>query len=376
MKVLIAVEQENALTEGFIAAHIEHLRPKPVVASGVPAMVKDVFRFGFQPSLLIRFAMHRARGLRMGDRGVGRWLDQLCFAEILRRVKPDVVLAEFGTRAVAVLDACTHCRVPLVAHFHGEDSSRTDLLRELSSSYERLFAQAAGVVCVSRSMQSRLKGLGCPAERLHLNCYGVDCDVFSGGDPAHARPIVVTVGRFVNKKAPHLTILAFREVVREIPDAQLRMVGSGVLMECCEDVVKDLQLTDNVTFLGDGNQEQIVSELRGARCFAQHSVVARDGNREGTPNSVLEALACGVPVVATRHEGITDVMLDGQTGMLVDEHDVDAMAQAMTTLCRDPTLAGAMGQTARKHMLDNYSMPDRIRGLEEILARCVSESNR
>jgi colanic acid/amylovoran biosynthesis glycosyltransferase len=99
----------------------------------------------------------------------------------------------------------------------------------------------------------------------------------------------------------------------------------------------------------------------------QHSVVASDGNSEGMPNSILEASASGLPVVATRHAGIPEVVLDGETGFLVEERDVEGMARQMARLVMEPALAEELGRAGRKRMQESFSIDSRIARLWAIV---------
>jgi colanic acid/amylovoran biosynthesis glycosyltransferase len=100
----------------------------------------------------------------------------------------------------------------------------------------------------------------------------------------------------------------------------------------------------------------VAAHMRSARAFVQHSIRDSEGNAEGTPVSVLEASATGLPVVATRHMGIADVVVHGDTGFLVEEGDVHGMGEHLVNLFDDPALAGLMGRRARQRMCDEFSM--------------------
>jgi glycosyltransferase involved in cell wall biosynthesis len=112
--------------------------------------------------------------------------------------------------------------------------------------------------------------------------------------------------------------------------------------------------------------------MRGASVFLQHSVVASDGDREGTPVGVLEAGAAGVPVVATRHEGISEAVVDGETGLLVDEGDVERMGDALVELMSDPERARRLGAAGRRRVESFYSTDRSIEGLWAILQRSMN----
>ncbi len=334
-RLLIVLPEEPSPSETFLRAHIEQLPFQVSVVAGAPPAL------GGRPLLSQALAPRAWRkGLRL-LRGQG-WESEptAAYTEALRRCRPDVVLAEYGEAGVVVHEACQRAGVPLQVHIHGYDASMFEVLRRHETPYRELFRDAAAVVAVSQAMRDRLERLGADPGRLHLNAYGVDCARFGGADPAHAAPTFLAVGRFTAKKAPDLTLQSFARMVRTRPDARLRMVGFGPLLEPCRTLAADLGVADTVTFLGMRTPTQVQEEMRAARCFVQHSVVAPDGDTEGTPVSVLEAGASGLPVVATRHGGIPDVVLDGQTGFLVAERDVDAMAERMGAPGRRPGAGG------------------------------------
>jgi glycosyltransferase involved in cell wall biosynthesis len=203
----------------------------------------------------------------------------------------------------------------------------------------------------------------------------VDPAQFHLGDPTGYPPTFIAVGRFVDKKAPHLTLLAFARLARTHPEARLRMIGEGPLLNPCKDLAEALRIDRSVTFLGAQPNSVVADELAHARAFVQHSLEARSGDREGTPVAVIEAGASAIPVVTTRHEGIPDVVIDGETGFLVEERDVEAMADRMIELASDPGLALRLGEAGRKRIETHFSMDrgmDRLRAVLEEWARQAS----
>jgi len=117
-------------------------------------------------------------------------------------------------------------------------------------------------------------------------------------------------------------------------------------------------------------------EMSQARAFVQHSVEASDGDCEGMPVSILEAGATGIPVVSTRHGGIPDAVIEGKTGLLVDERDVAGMAQHMFQLAKHPALADQLGRAARVKMRSEFSMERSISRLWYIIESCITNSRR
>jgi glycosyltransferase involved in cell wall biosynthesis len=287
-------------------------------------------------------------------------------AAILRRDRTDVVLAEYGPTGVAMVGPCHIARVPLVVHFHGYDAYRYDLLEQYGTRYSDLFLRAAAVIAVSDDMRRQLVGLGAPEQRVHHIACGVDVDLFDECSPEDNPPRFLAVGRFVDKKAPVLTLLAFAGAARSFPDAHLSMIGDGPLRTTCEDLSVALGIGDRVSFPGVVEHAEVAREMARSRCFVQHSVRPPSGDSEGTPVAVLEASASGLPVVATRHGGIPDVVADGITGVLVAERDVEGMAEAMIEFANDPGLAGRVGASGRNRVRNRNRLDialDRLRSV-------------
>jgi len=363
----ICIVQPNPCspTETFIRAHADHLPGHVVVLAGSPTIEGR----SVMPKRPVARAWRKVVRMALGQ----TWYDDLtkAYLDVFRHYRPDAVLAEYGGTGVLVMDACRRAGIPLIVHFHGFDASQTRLLEEMKEDYRRMFREAAALVAVSRTMRQRLIDMGAPAEKVHWNPYGIDCTAFGGADPAAAPPVFVSVARFCDKKAPHLTLRAFASVHQAYPEARLRMVGAGPLLGPCQELAHELRIVKAVTFLGVSAHQVVQNEMRLARCLVQHSVVAPDGETEGTPVSILEAGASGLPVVSTRHAGIPDVVLEGETGFLVEERDVSGMAERMLRLAGDPTLAGKMGRMARTWIEAEFSMPKRIGNLRKIIHDCL-----
>jgi len=291
---------------------------------------------------------------------------------VFRKLDAAIVIAEYGTVGVRVMNACTRCNIPLVVYFRGFDASAFDVLRTHQKQYSQLFRHASAIVAVSQSIRHRLISLGADGEKIIHNPSGADCKRFNGANPGHAPPVFLAVGRFAEKKAPHLTIIAFAELFRRHPDVRLRMIGDGPLFGFCRELIQRLQIESAVELMGAQSHSVVVQAMRNARAFVQHSVVAASGDSEGTPVSIMEAGASGLPVVSTCHGGIPEVVLHKQTGLLVDEHDVSAMAEQMLLLAEDPLLAARLGQAAQHRIQDHFSQQKSVDRLWNLVQSCVT----
>ncbi len=367
LRIALASPAENAWSETFIAAHIERLQKVELLLSGgVPprnASHGGPLGRSSRSGVLVDRVLARRFG---GVPGLLRHR----LAKRLSAERPQVMLAEYGIMAAEIAPACERAGVPLVAHFHGFDAHRTDYIEQYDG-YRELFRYASALVVVSRAMESQLISIGAPREKVVYNCYGIDVDRFTPGDPAAAPPHFLAVGRFADKKAPHLTLQAFRMVLDQWPQARLTMVGRGKRWEECKLLVKELRMTEAVDLCGVRTPDEIIALMHRSRAFVQHSVVTPNNDHEGTPLAVLEAMASAVPVIATRHAGIADVVEDGTRGLLCAEHDVEAMAGNMVRLINEPATAALMGRNGRAYVEVYHRVAEQVAALQRILASAV-----
>ena len=290
--------------------------------------------------------------------------DRQRVVSFLRRHNVRVLLAEFLPVGVLFPHACEEAGVALYVHAHGVDASKLVRKRRWVRHYKALFPRCAGIIVPSRFLADKLALIGCPAEKLHVSPNGIDPTRFR---PTARLPFrVIAVGRLVEKKAPHLTIRAFAEVARRFPEARLDMIGDGPLMDRCRALVEEHGLATRVRLHGAQPSNVVARFMAEASLFVQHSVVAPNGDTEGMPVSIIEAMASALPVLSTRHSGIPEVVLEGETGLLVDEHDVSGMAEVMVTLLGDTNRARAMGEAGRRRILANFTHDharDRLRAI-------------
>lgn len=292
----------------------------------------------------------------------------------LKKQNINVVLAEYGMVGAMVTEACSLANIPLVIHYHGADVHHRNTVARYLPFYKRSFEYASALVAVSGDMVTALKKLGAPAGKLILNPYGVDTHKFSKVNVGSSGLNFLAVGRFVEKKSPKSVVKAFKIVTSQFPEARLWMVGTGPLFEETKNFADKLGMADKITFPGILSAKQIHELMQQSRCFVQHSVTAADGDMEGTPNTILEASASGLPVVSTLHAGIKEAVIDGVTGFLTAEHDIEGMAKGMIALAASAELAEKMGNAAHKHMLANYDITKRIAQLNKIIQSSIANT--
>ena len=287
-----------------------------------------------------------------------------------KQEKIECVLAEFGPTAVAVLPLCQKLKIPLIAHFHGFDISVYDILKQYENKYKELFDHAGGIIVVSKSMQNKIIALGCPTHKIVYTPCG-PADKFLDFQQKSVGSKFISIGRFVDKKAPYYTILAFNEVAKKYPDARLVIAGDGPLHNMCINLVNYLGLEKNIVLPGVISPEQFRSHLMESVAFVQHSITAENGDQEGTPVAILEASAAGLPVISTYHAGIPDVIIHGETGLLVGEHDVKGMAEHMIHILENPSLAAQMGAKGKENIRNNFSLERHLQTIGNLVERVV-----
>ena len=368
-RLLVLAPTRRAASETFIRANLQRLPFLIDAYFGDEVLWRQPRRFLYGLAVLISKVLSRLGLLRLAS-----LLPSAVAVLLIRHHRPDVVLVEFGFHAVRVMELASWSDRPLVVHFRGADASADRYLKRLGARYRRLLTLTSALIVKSREMQRTLTRLGAGAQPVLISPSGADEHRFSGAAPEKNPPCFLSVGRFVEKKGPLETLEAYRILRQTAPwgrQSSLVMVGDGPLLEVVRSKVLALGLENSVRFPGVLAPDGVVALMRQARAFVQHSRTAADGDQEGCPVAVMEAQLCGLPVVATVHGGIPDVVQTGVSGFLVSEGDVQAMADAMLRLANDGALAQRMGSAGRSHALTSYTVQHHINEVSSLLNSLV-----
>jgi len=319
---------------------------------------------------LCRRAWRRVARMTLGERAPAwpGWV-QRNWRHYLQERRPAVVLAQFGPNGMRCLDGCQAEGIPLVVHFHGYDASSLIRSRAYGKRLGDLFEYAAAVVVVSQVMRETLLGLGCPAEKLSVIPCGVPVADFPVSESQANQPCrFLAAGRFVPKKSPLLVLKSFERCAGSCPGVRLTMIGEGPLLAAARRWVKRSDLGDRIELLGNQPNAVVRQHMADSGCFVQHSMTAPDGDTEGWPVATAEAASSGLPVIATRHAGIPEQVIDGETGYLVEEGDWQAMGDRMIELAQDPERRKTMGLAGRWHIEAVGGFKDQVHRLGEVLS--------
>lgn len=205
---------------------------------------------------------------------------------------------------------------------------------------------------------------------------GIDCQKFSPHRivPTDQRPLrILTVARLVEKKGIEHGIKAFAKMRAQIPRATYTIAGAGELLQGLKELTRRLSLDESVVFTGGIAEDRIVDLLLSSDIFLYPSLTAADGDIEGIPVAIMEALACELCVVATAHSGIPELIEDGRNGLLAPEKCDQALADRLIQLAQTPELRRKLASRAREGILRNHNIDMLNDRLEQIFqALCVS----
>jgi len=316
--------------------------------------------------------------LILGRSGVlGSW-DRLCFKQFgvlppqpdLRAQRPGIVHAQFGRGGALALPIARAMGVPLVVTFHGGDATKEKHYAKgiIPTVFQRRLAalqqEAAVFVCVSQFICDRLAARGFPAEKLRVIRLGVEIEPTTATPEASDPPQIVFVGRFVEKKGIAHLIEAARMLAAHGNSARFVLIGDGPLAGDLEAQARDLP---SVTFTGWLPSHEARRRVRGATALCVPSVVSQDGDADGLPTVILEAMADGVPVIGSRQAGIAEAVEDRTTGLLMPPGRAAALTEAIQIIVDRPAWCRAMGAAARRAVEERFNAATQSRLLEDTL---------
>lgn len=348
--------------ETFIKAHIEYLSDDVYVFHG-----DNFFPDKLNGKPLFNNSIYNRVLRKIQHRLYKDKYEEVKLAKSFKKLGIDLVLAEYGPTGVAIQKVCEMTKTPFVVHFHGFDISNYNVLQTYSEPYKKMFLESNGIIGVSKDMCAKLRELGAPEDKLIYNPCGVDTSIFKPNDDISKKYNLLFVGRFVEKKSPILIILIIKKLVESGHNIKIAMVGDGHLLGAAKKLTKTYHLENNIIFKGRCSHREISKIMQNSQIYIQHSVVASNGDSEGTPVSILEAMSSGLPIVSTRHAGIKEAVDEGENGYLVEELDLDEMTLQISDLLDDEIKRESMGVNARKKIIESYAITNRMQFLKEKL---------
>jgi colanic acid/amylovoran biosynthesis glycosyltransferase len=275
----------------------------------------------------------------------------------------------FGNNGLFWLPLLRKGQIPAVVSFHGADVQVNVDSPAAKRLFRDLFAFCAVVLARSESLASALLALGCSPDKLRIQRAGIPLDTFryfARQQPADGAWRLLQACRLVEKKGLELTLRAFAAFLQRYSNATLTIAGDGPLRGPLEKLATDLQLGDKVQFTGFVPQSALLTLYQNSHLFLHPSEQTPDGNREGVPNSLLEAMATGLPCIATRHGGIPEAITHLESGVLVPESDLAGLEHWLDRLAADDRLRDSLGKRAAQTIKEKFDLTTQIEKLEEI----------
>ena len=288
-------------------------------------------------------------------------------ARSIEASKATALLVQFGGMGVELSRISPSLIGRMVVHFHGVDASSMLRFPRYRQGLQRLAVGEASAVVVNDSQRKRLIDLGWPSARIALIPYGIRGASFDSSALAGRIRKWIALGRFVEKKAPLITVAAFARHTQEYPTAQLVFVGAGPLLGSAKALAKALGADSHIEFTGALPHQDAMSLMSSSQGFIQHSISSKSGDEEGWPLAIAEAAVRAKAIVATHHAGIPSQVPDNQCSLLVDETDEIAMSQAMNRIASDSDLANRLRFAARARMLTSFSRRNQIGELRSFI---------
>ncbi|PAW89312.1 MAG: hypothetical protein B9S33_03190 [Pedosphaera sp. Tous-C6FEB] len=301
------------------------------------------------PLRALRRVWYRAQG-RAVPLGGGEVRQALRWAAERQARLLHIYLGSEALRALPLLRAFPGARI---VSFHGADLSH----EFTPADYARLWPQAELFLCRSESLRRDLLAKGCPADRIRLNYTGVPVpeDVPQRNAPA-GRPVrLLQVCRLIEKKGLDVTLHATRRLRDAGVPVRLVLAGAGPAEAALRALVAELGLTKEVHFAGFVTGDALRALYRESDLFLHPSRETSRGDREGIPNSVLEAMAHALPVISTRHSGIPEAITHGVDGLLLEAADPDGLVTNVRSLLATPADYTRISQAARETVIRRFS---------------------
>jgi glycosyltransferase involved in cell wall biosynthesis len=298
--------------------------------------------------------------------------------ETLSRRNAQLLQIFFGHIAVHLLPLIRSWQKPSVVSFHGADV----LVDMDKAAYRRATKQMLDLVTRvfvrTESLKRGVLELGCDENKIDIVRTGIPLAEFPFRPrefPANGEWRFLQASRLVQKKGIATTLHAFTNFLEHYPRATLTIAGKGPMLDELKELIRKLKIADRVALPGFLSVEELRELYYASHIFLHPSETGSNGNQEGIPNSMLEAMATGLPVFATEHGGIPEAIENGVSGILVPERDLDALSKALLETVQDRDLLARLARNGAEVVAQKFDQQGQIRRLEEIYLGMLGRSS-
>jgi colanic acid/amylovoran biosynthesis glycosyltransferase len=293
---------------------------------------------------------------------------------VLNKIDARLLHIYFGQIAVHLLPLIRLWEKPSIVSFHGADVT-VDMNKPAYREATRQMLKAVRLVMVrSESLRRAVIDLGCDGKKIEIQRTGIPLDEFPFRErrfPQNGEWQFVQAGRLIEKKGLPVTLRAFSVFLRQHPNAKLTIAGEGPLLGQLQNLARELNIDGHVSFTGFISQNQLRETYYASHIFLHPSQTGHDRNQEGIPNSMLEAMASGLPVFATEHGGIPEAVENGVTGVLVPERDHQKLAAALLEATQDSGFFSRLARNGAGIVRKNFDLRVQAERLEEVYLRVM-----
>ena len=293
--------------------------------------------------------------------------------------KPEILHFHYGTDAGIYLKAVRKLKIPKVVSFYGYECSgfpRRFLGYGKVYLQKRVFKYADKVFAMSEDMKNDLLSIGCPEEKIIVHYYGTDVQRFNAHHDYSEKEYVrfLIISGLVPQKGHSFLLKAFAEAYKTNPNIRLTIVGSGELDAKIRQQILDLELNEIVSLPGP----VVYGSAQHKEYFASHdvfihpSITDTNGDKEGIPGAIVEAMAAGLPVISTYHAGIPHIIDNGKTGLLSYEHDVSSLSDSILQMASSQSLRETIGKAGQSYALSNLDLFEKEKELEWIYGELIA----
>jgi colanic acid/amylovoran biosynthesis glycosyltransferase len=305
--------------------------------------------------------------LRLMRLFTGRMLE---LENIIRSRGARLIHAHFGPVGYIIGKSALNLQLPMVTTFYGYDlNPAIKVYRLIRGWHKYLFEYGDLFLVEGIHMRQRLVDLGCPPEKIQIQRIAVPVKEM----PWRSRkaiynrpPIILFSGRFVEKKGLLYALAAINNLKKKGTPLEFRVIGDGPQMSMIKRYIHDQNMSGYTRLLGFLNYPDHIKEMNNADIFLQPSVTAKDGDSEGgAPTTILEAQAMGLPIVSTYHCDIPNIVIPGQSALLVEERNTTDLANALGLLIENPSKWSSMSKIGRDFVKQYHDIELEVVKLEE-----------
>lgn len=282
-------------------------------------------------------------------------------AEFVKKNHISLMHAHHAQLGILLLPFKEEMNLPLVTSIRGRDATLAGQPIGYLDHIKMLFDQGDRFFPVCHYLAEKIMDLGCPSDKIRVLYGGVDLSQFVYRTPDRGdTQNIISLGRLVEKKGHPILIRAFHKIKSKFPNATLTIIGRGPLEEAIHSLANQLNLGDSFNLLKQIPKDQVQKELFQADLFCAPSMEASNGDVEGIPNTIKEAMATGLPVISTSHAGIPELITHNKEGILVQENNVNELADAIEFMLHNRQKWETYTLAARQKIEQNFELSQQL----------------